>query len=112
MSLNLNESKIQLIHFIHFVSFYIKCYRPPLKRLQCVKRKMYFLLIIKNVSFNSVVVIVTRIINPIWENKCVLLDINSIIIGYSSSSYMLYCKNYKVTCYVMNCMIKLFLMNQ
>ena len=38
MSLNLNKSKIQLIRFMFFVSFYIKCYEPPLKGLKCVKR--------------------------------------------------------------------------
>ena len=47
MSLNLNESKIQLIHFIYFVSFYTTCYASPLKGIKCVKLKTYFLLMIE-----------------------------------------------------------------
>ena len=49
MSLNLNESKIQLIHFIFFVSFYIKCYGPFWKVLNAwnVKRTSFWWL--KNV---------------------------------------------------------------
>ena len=47
LSLNLNESKIQLIHFIYFVSFYTTCYASPLKGIKCVKLKTYFLLMIE-----------------------------------------------------------------